>query len=730
MRLRTEQRERHSRFGDTIFLLEPDLKSGPGGMRDLCVGRWAAAARFGTSDPREAPGQGRRERGAARRRSRPPPIGCCASASPCTPRPAGDRITCASRSRTGDRARAVPRRARDLGGNGPEPAVRTRPVEGLMHQYHAHAKLIRNETERLLQRAVHGAAVIRRHKDQGPIFTRPGAGADKNFVVREGALEVMDEKVFERQPSEIIRAFSLGIELNLGLSLRTRELIAELAASKAEALRADVDSGSRFVDLLCDQRDTANPSRLEQMQDLGVLAALMPEWEPSTGRVQHDIYHVYTVDQHALYAVGRLHAIARGDHSDHFPVPTETIQEVGNRVALTLGTLLHDVGKPYGSPHSEIGAGLAVTICRRLGRPEEDIRLIDFLVRQHLVMGQMSQRRDLDDLGMIADFATLCGNEESLRQLYLLTFCDLASVSPDAMTGWKETLLRELFARTLTYLRRGPDLLGAERAEIVKRRQSRAARMLGEQPDGAALSALYTGFPDRYFAENTARRIAAHMDLLRVRRERLQSSILEIVHQKRLGITEMVLAARDTPGLLAVVAGVLYANRIEVVDAAIYSRAPGDPKDPAEALDIFRVRDSLGHAVTDDVRWRQVRQELEAVLSGKTKLDDLVATRPKLESVVAWKTPAVPTELKVDNGVSRDFTVVEVITEDRPGVLYAITHTLASCGLDIHRSKIATEANRAIDVFYVRDKATGAKIMDTERLDELRAALLASLPEL
>jgi [protein-PII] uridylyltransferase len=615
--------------------------------------------------------------------------------------------------------------ARDLGGV-IRPAVHP-AVEALMHQYHAHAKLIRNETERLLQRA---SAPAERKRTTGPIFIRPGAGADKHFVVREGQLEVIDEKVFERKPSEMIRAFSLGIDLNLGIALGTRELIGEHAASHAEALREDVDAGSRFVELLCDQRDTSNPSRLEQMQDLGVLAALMPEWEPSTGRVQHDIYHVYTVDQHALYAVGRLHALARGDHSDHFPVPTETIQEVKNRTALTLGTLLHDVGKPYGSPHSEIGAGLAVTICRRLGRPEEDIRLIDFLVRQHLVMGQMSQRRDLDDLGMIADFATLCGDEESLRQLYLLTFCDLASVAPDALTGWKETLLRELYSRTMTYMRRGPDLLGAERAEIVKRRQHRAARMLGEARSEADLETLYIGLPDRYFAENTAKRIAAHMELLRSRRERLQSSIIEVVHQKRLGITEMVLAARDTPGLLADVAGVLYANRIEVVDAAIYSRAPSDPKDPAEALDVFRVRDSMGQAVMDEARWRKVRLELEAVLSGKMTLTDLVATRPKTESVVAWKTPAVPTELKVDNGVSRDFTVVEVITEDRPGVLYAITRTLAAEGLDIHRSKIATEANRVIDVFYVRDKATGAKIIDDDRIAALRAALLASLPQM
>jgi [protein-PII] uridylyltransferase len=494
------------------------------------------------------------------------------------------------------------------------------------------------------------------------------------------------------------------------------------------------------MEIVCDGRDKANPSRLEQMQDLGLLAALMPEWEPSTGRVQHDIYHVYTVDQHALYAVGRLHALERGDHSDNYPVPTEAIHEVKNRTALTLGTLLHDVGKPYGSPHSEIGAGLAVTICRRMGRPEEEIQLIDFLVRQHLVMGQMSQRRDLDDLGMIADFATLCKDEESLRQLYLLTFCDLSSVSPEALTSWKETLLRELYSRTMVYMHRGPDLLGAERAEIVKRRQQRAARMLGEGREGAGadagaaagadLGALYEGFPDRYFAENTAKRIAAHMELLRARRERLQSSVIEVVHHKRLGVTEMVLAARDTPGLLADVAGVLYANRIEVVDAAIYSRAPSDPKDPGEALDVFRVRDGMAQAVMDEAKWRKVRLDLEAVLSGKVKLTDLVASRPKSDSVVAWKTPAVPTELKIDNGVSRDFTVAEIITEDRPGVLYAITRTLAAEGLDIHRSKIATEANRVIDVFYVRDKASGAKIIDSERLDALRTALLGGLPQL
>jgi [protein-PII] uridylyltransferase len=723
-RLRAEQRARHSRFGDTIFLLEPDLKNGPGGVRDLCVGRWAAMARFGTGEPKELQG-----------------LGVMTGRLAVAFQAALEwllRVRTAMHIAAGRRqdhlrfplqeaiAPALYPEARDRGGV-IRPAVHP-AVEALMHQYHAHAKLVRNETERLLQRATARESTRRPTAPVVPLAGQP----DPHFVVRDGAIEPSADLVFERQPSEMLRMFSIAIELDLPIAPRTRELVSEMAASRAEALRADPASGRRFLDVLCDPRDKSNPSRLEQMQDLGLLAAIMPEWEPSTGRVQHDIYHVYTVDQHALYAVGRLHALARREHASDFPVPTDTIHEVQRRMALVVGTLLHDVGKPYGSPHSEIGAGLAVTICQRLGLGEEDVRLIDFLVRQHLVMGQMSQRRDLEDIGMIADFAKLCGDEESLRALYLLTFCDLASVAPDALNSWKETLLAELYTRTLSYLRRGPDLLGAERAEIVQRRQKRAARMLdeaGEEADEAALAVLFQGFPARYFAENTAKRIAAHMHLIRARRSQGTSSLIEVIQHPRLGVSELVLAALDTPGLLAEVAGVLYANRIEVVDAAIYSRESADAAEPAEALDVFRVRAGTGLAVADEGRWKKVREDLEAVLSRRLPIETLVASRPSGDSVAAWRTPAVPTELKIDNGVSRDFTVVEVITEDRPGVLYVIARTLFAEGLDIHRSKISTEANRAIDVFYVRDEATAQKIVDADRMVDLRKALLDSLPQ-
>jgi [protein-PII] uridylyltransferase len=272
-------------------------------------------------------------------------------------------------------------------------------------------------------------------------------------------------------------------------------------------------------------------------------------------------------------------------------------------------------------------------------------------------------------------------------------------------------------------------LLGAERKETVKRRQGRAEQLLREElPDLPVPAALLRGFPDRYFAENESARIAGHMKLMHARRTAGTASVVQVTQQKRADATELVLAAVDAPGLLAEVAGVLHANRIDVMDAAIYSKeATADG--PAEALDIFLVRDGYGRPVTDEARWKKVREDLEAVIAGTVKVETLVASRAKADSLAAWKVPEVPTEIKIDNQGSRDFTVIELITADRPGVLYSISRTLFGAGLDIHRSKIATEANRVVDTFYLRDKS-GAKVTDPARMNELREALRAALPQI
>ncbi|HEY0713740.1 MAG TPA: hypothetical protein VGF45_13765, partial [Polyangia bacterium] len=288
-RLQEEQTKRHSRFGDTIFLLEPDLKSGPGGIRDLCAGRWAASARFGTGEPF-----------ALREMGHMYPRQALAFE---TARDWLLQLRIALHLEAGRRQdqlrfdhqeRIAPKLYRDVQRDSADSRSHVAPaVEALMHDFQRHARTISRETTRLF---LHAAADPTRAVSERRIPHLKG-GIDPNFVERDGALEVTDPSVFLKKPSEMFRLFEVAIERNQPVGLRTTDAISELSVEAAERLRRDPDSAPRFLSVLTDVRDAANPSRLEQMNDLGLLTALMPEWEAIVGRVQHDMYHVYTVDQ-------------------------------------------------------------------------------------------------------------------------------------------------------------------------------------------------------------------------------------------------------------------------------------------------------------------------------------------------------------------------------------------------------------------------------------------------
>ncbi|MGD0835318.1 MAG: [protein-PII] uridylyltransferase [Polyangia bacterium] len=720
-RLREEQEARHGRFGDTIFMLEPDLKSGPGGIRDLCVGRWATRACFGAGEPARLAELGEMSARQAE---------AVAQATDFMLRLRVILQLVARRRQDQLRFDLQEMIAPLLYPGGPiededRPAV-TPAVEALMRDFQTHARAIQRSTARFLQRVCE-----RRGKPSAPKPVRPRSNGpeDASFVIRAGKLEVRDSFIFVQQPSEMLRLFVVSQRLDVAVGLSTMDLVAELAASHSEALRADGESARHFLDVLTNVEDRSAPSRLEQMQDLGLVSALLPAWGPVSGRVQHDIYHVYTVDQHSIYAVATLKAVARGELRQDYPEVCDAYPEVEHTRALFLALLMHDVGKPLGSNHAEKGAVLAERVARQLGLPPEEVALVEFLVREHLEMGHNSQRRDLQDPSLLDFFAKICGTEERMRQLFLLTFCDLASTGPKTMTRWKYELLHELYDRTLKYLRRGPDLLAAERAELVEERQQKALSLLGEAGLRGGAAQAFAGLPDRYFAEQEAGAIAAH---LRLMRGRDQPCAMGVTHSERGTYSELVLAADDTPGLLAKVAGVLYANRIDILDAAIYVRdtVPG-VHERDEALDIFRIRKEPDGAVTDERRIDAIRRDMEAVLSGQVTVESLVAARPRSAPLYQRAKPKVPaTQVNVDNDASRTFTIVEVFTEDKAGVLYTIAHTLAEQGVDIHRSRVGVAADRVADIFYVRDKASGEKIEDEPRIAHLTRAVKDALARL
>jgi [protein-PII] uridylyltransferase len=570
------------------------------------------------------------------------------------------------------------------------------------------AKAVKRETDRLLERCV----VESRKRPQ---LRR----VDAAFTLWNGQLTANDPDLFRQRPSEALRIFNVALDLGAEIYGHTKDLIAEAAAQEPARMAADREAGAQLLGLLIDARDARTPSLLEQVHDLGVLSAVMPEFAPCSGRVQHDLYHVFTVDQHQLYAVAQLKALERGELLGELPAATEAMRDVERRAPLYLGTLLHDVGKPLGKGHSESGARLAVAVAQRLGMSDVDVAQTEFLVRKHLVLSHLSQRRDLSDVAMIAHLAEELHDEETLRELYLLTVADMSMVAPGNLSPWKEQLLRELFARTLAHYRRGPDLAGSDPSAIVARRRRRVAELLGESD--AALAGWFASLPDRYVTQTPPRQMARHVALSR--RRGGAPVLTEVVQRARRGVSELTVCAADAPGLLARIAGVLLANRVDVVGANITSRAPAGQA--AEAIDVFTVRDRYGRTIDDDARWRRVEEDLAAVLSSRREVDALIAERTERSSLPQRVIPAVRTEIEVDNQVSSDFSVVDVYTQDRIGVLYTITRTLAALALDIQLSKVATEAHRVADIFYVREEGGGK--LTAERVDEVKLALAEAL---
>jgi [protein-PII] uridylyltransferase len=303
-------------------------------------------------------------------------------------------------------------------------------------------------------------------------------------------------------------------------------------------------------------------------------------------------------------------------------------------------------------------------------------------------------------------------------------------VAPGNLTEWKEQLLRELYARTFAFYRRGDDLTaGAEQSALVERRKRRVGELMGEVE--AALQPWFGSLPDRYVTLTQPRQMVRHIALSRRRRGPVA---MEVVHRPRKSVSEMTVCADDAPGLLYKIAGVLLANRIDVLQAQIHTRVANtrtadDGSPPLiEALDTFTCRDRYGRPITDEARWKRAEEDLRRVLGGAVPVEQVIEERRERSNLPERVVPQVRTEIEVDNEVSNDYSVIDVYTQDRLGVLYTITRTLAELKLDIQLSKVATEASRVADVFYVREMSGGK--LDAERVDEVRLVLGEALGRL
>jgi [protein-PII] uridylyltransferase len=432
------------------------------------------------------------------------------------------------------------------------------------------------------------------------------------------------------------------------------------------------------------------------------------------------MYHTYTVDVHSIFLVRELRRLWLGRYEEEFPELTELIQTADDRVVLYLGCLFHDIGKGFGEDHSKKGVELCRPCLERLAlSPERQERVI-FLVRHHLVMARLAQRRDLSDPKLILEFGRLVGDRTNLRDLYLLTFADLRASSSIAWTEWKGRLLGDLFERTSELLETGSDdprkvvEMIEQRVEACREAAAVELRSLGI--GGARLAAYFEMMPRRYFTAHTPDQISRHARVvLALEKDRTMSTAIREV---RGGSSELILCTKDASYLFANVTGVLTAHAINILGAHVYTTRTG------LALEVYRVDTPPGGEEERRLAWEEFERSLEAALGGELEVPQLIER--KRRRVGATPSPSrKPARVSITNEESDLYTIVDVEANDRLGLLHDLTRTIARHGYEVYISKAGTVLDQVADSFYLKDR-DGKKLRDAKAIERLREDLLAA----
>ena len=697
-RLDTSAHERHERFGGSVFLLEPEVKNGEGGLRDLDIAHWSARARWRVTDlgdlvrigilvPREwaeieaARSMLLRVRNllhlAAGRRA--------------------DRLSFDQQEKV----------AEQLGyGKG------ANAIERFMSEYYRHARAVARAREMILSRA------------KPPPRRRPQETAiGRGLKLQRDAVSLVNPEELYHDPALALRLYDEAVRRDLPVYDFARHAVARAVSSPefCEALRKSPEASELFVRLVCvvQQTKLKHGSVVNDLHDVGLLVAMIPEFAPVVGRVHHDIYHVYTVDVHSVAAVDQLRALCRGDLAGEHPLACRLAAEMPRPPVLFFATLLHDVGKDLGGKdHPERGAEMCRGILSRLGFPESDIVEVQHHVLKHLRMYHVATRRDIDDPKTLEEFCAEVRGQEGLRELYLLTLADVTTTSPGSMTSWKRRMLDELYVAAQRYFAgaptRGPGRSEAARKDILAKWPKGQDRSFFEHFLGA--------LPERYLYANEPKAIVEHA--LFAKRAQARPASIHVL-SKGDPYVEICVVAEDRPGLLAMITATFSHAKLKVFSAQIYSWVGEDGR--SRALDLFWVRSGQ----EADLVLKLVpglERDLGLLLEGKIDPVEL-ATGARTQPKWSLPTPPVATKVNVDSRSATNHTIIEVITRDRRGLLFWLSSALQHAGLSISFAKINTEGERVADVFYVSDD-TGGKLLDEARIEDLKERILGTIARL
>ena len=518
------------------------------------------------------------------------------------------------------------------------------------------------------------------------IFSRKPRVKD-GYQVIHGRLAVLDEATFLSNPLNLLRVFEEGLRTGMLIHPDAMRLVTANLHLIDDSLRENREAQQIFLDLLLKH---GNPERaLRRMNELGVLAAFLPEFEPIVAMMQFNMYHSYTVDEHTIQVISNFSRIERLELEEELPISTEILRDGVDRKVLMVAMLLHDIGKGRDQDHSVLGAQIARKVAPRLGLNRNDCDTVEWLVRYHLLMSDMAQKRDIADPRTVRDFAKAVQTVKRLDLLTVLTVCDIRGVGPDTWNNWKAALIRALYRQTRHALEEGMEALNRENRGTEAKKTLRAE---------------LHGWDKKDIKHETARHYPPYWQGLHVTAHVVFANMLRGLGNDEIRIdlhpdddrdaTRVCFVVADHPGIFSRMCGALALVGANIVDARTFTSKDG------YATAAFWVQDAEGSPF-EASRLPRLRKMIERTLAGEVIAGEAIQTRDKLKK--RERAFRVPTSITFDNEGSEIYTIIEVDTRDRPGLLYDLTRTLANSNVYIASAVIATYGEQVVDTFYVKD---------------------------
>ncbi len=536
-------------------------------------------------------------------------------------------------------------------------------------------------------------------------------GLDEHFKIVDGQIMAKNREVFNRDPIQMLMIFQHVQERNLTIHPETKDALRMEAPLMSDEYRRDPKAIAIFRSMLGQYKNLG--AVLFAMHDTHFLDEWMPEFKKLRCRVQHDVYHFYTIDTHSIFAVNELSKLDNGEYGENFSFYSQILKTVQKPEMLTLGLFLHDIGKGEGGNHSVKGAVIAESVTRRLNYSDEEKKMIDFLIQSHLMMPHLSQRRDLDDSELIIKFARSMENLDKLNMLLLLTWGDIRAVGPEAWTDWKGSLLQKLYEKTKEIILKG-EFSKEKTQERVGRVKEALLAKFGHRYLKDEFLSFLSIMPPRYFFACQDDEIERHF-LLRqsLGKENVISDYIDLPDQ---GMSEIGIYTLSAPQVFSLITGLMLAHGLSIYRADSFQTSDG------HLFLKLSVTDFNGKMISAKNQFENLINDSKLVLAGKIKVDDLIARRRQPEYLTKKPVQKAETKIVIDNDVSAYNTVIDVYTHDRLGLLYDITRTLNQLGCYVDMSKISTKVEQVTDVFYVKD-IFGHKIIAPDKLKAIKTAL-------